>query len=380
MKGKVTCSCGHSWNKSDSSKKDVNVCHICGKDNTMKNGGWLEKYNDGGPIQPNYNDYSVSAGPGFEGDGYSNVGRNYSPAWGGQFAMGGSIGGATQGIPGATGFMYARTGTTPSNGKYAKKTMASAQNGMEMSYYQNGLDFRPKSISRNGSVIKDDMGQYNHPGEITEIGSNRITMQGVPYPVLGISDTGDMQMMYPNEDYVYDGESVTEYPMMQKGGNVAYADATRVGNVARYTNPNTPRPPQPDTLGENIFEIIDPSGISSWDDIYRSYNQTGMSGQTALEAFGAIPMLGKLKKAGQFLDIIGKSIPKTGRQARNLKASVNTIKAVGKYGPGAGRASDAYQAYDQYEQGGELTKLDQLTNFTNYNTKQPGGWLDKYES
>ena len=25
-----------------------------------------------------------------------------------------------------------------------------------------------------------------------------------------------------------------------------------------------------------------------------------------------------------------------------------------------------------------LVNLDQLTNFTNYNTKQPGGWLDKY--
>ena len=33
----------------------------------------------------------------------------------------------------------------------------------------------------------------------------------------------------------------------------------------------------------------------------------------------------------------------------------------------------------RYEDGGELTKLDQLTNFTNYNTKQPGGWLDKYQ-
>jgi len=389
-----------------------------------KNGGWLDKYNDGGPIQPNYNDYSVSAGPGFQGDGYSNVGRNYSPAWGGQFqdggelpnvtvkgkrqpivvtnprdprlrayndslaaynasknlpeaftnsskkvanaktseeliqilkersnlvtplkpffekgllpsekgnsldgysseymiapsaaykrgkfvpgalypsttlffkkptrpviyekpkpvstpqstidfmegnygqepiteipqpqpqvsaygevvdprtgythmtrqgspmypmvgqnvpemAMGGSIGGATQGIPGATGFMYARTGSIPSNGKYAKKTKASAQNGKEMKFYQNGLDFEPKSISRNGSVIKDDRGQWDHPGEITEIGSNQITMQGVPYPVMGVSDTGDTQMMYPNQEYQYDGNSVTEYPMMAEGG------------------------------------------------------------------------------------------------------------------------------------------------------------------
>jgi len=51
MKGNVTCSCGHSWNTSDSSKKDVNVCHICGKDNTMKDGGWLDKYQDGGEVE-----------------------------------------------------------------------------------------------------------------------------------------------------------------------------------------------------------------------------------------------------------------------------------------------------------------------------------------
>jgi hypothetical protein len=527
------------------------VCHICGKDNTMKDGGWLDKYNDGGPVQPNYNDYSVSAPEGFEGDGYSNVGRNYSPAWGGQFQMGGSVypvnyvpkaqngwlekleskvegfmgkpmdrgttyahddiknkksneldtlrhaytametsdaikkatgnipfisdqlafvgtnalgaghelthlfkstpdelresgedvinnfagslaglvpfvnddtkrkaiqylsnegilpDGTTAGrgrtynivnkkyamggsMPGAVGFTYARTGDIPSNGPYAKKTMASAQNGTwldkainkayesedklseqlgnpmkkatniakeasykhlgsmddpidsyrhsmagnytseaiqdklyniplvsqaagfvganllgaghelstlighapefggdddrpwldkikesgedvfnnmvgagvgsipfmsakqksdlllnmslnnrlpdghgqgnmyikkkqnggEMKYYQEGLDFQPKTISRNGSVIKDDMGQWAHPGEITEIGSNQITMQGVPYPVLGISDTGDTQMMYPNQEYQYEGSSVTEYPMMAAGGVV----------------------------------------------------------------------------------------------------------------------------------------------------------------
>lgn len=53
--------------------------------------GWLDKYNDGGPIQPNYNDASVSMSKDFVGDGYSNVGRNYSPAWGGQFEDGGEL-------------------------------------------------------------------------------------------------------------------------------------------------------------------------------------------------------------------------------------------------------------------------------------------------
>ena len=44
MKGKVKCTCGWSWNKSDSSKKDMYVCHECGRDNSnnMKNGGWLD--------------------------------------------------------------------------------------------------------------------------------------------------------------------------------------------------------------------------------------------------------------------------------------------------------------------------------------------------
>ena len=311
-----------------------------------ENGGWLEKYNDGGPIQPNYNDSNASAGPGFQGDGYSNVGRNYSPAWGGQFqkggavkrvmqptetfknfgynpkenemsteystsiggpgevylvpgyrqgrllddpeatfnmygehlggpfktvqaaedfaqlrhkyvdknknlpapfktrdyAMGGSIGGATQGIPGATGFMYARdSGSTPSKAKGRNKedvTDASAENGKEMKFYQEGLDFKPKSISKNGSkVIKDDRGQWAHPGEITEIGSNQITMQGVPYPVMGISDTGDMQMMYPDQEYQYDGESVTEYPMMAQGGQL-----TKLDQLTNFTNYNTKQP------------------------------------------------------------------------------------------------------------------------------------------
>ena len=183
---------------------------------------WLDKYEQGGMVlkkktkdnygkKANPNDVKASVGPDFVGLGYNTKGRDYSPAWGGQFAMGGSL-------PGAVGFTYARVaGSAPANGKYTKKTKASAQNGKEMAFYQNGLDFTPKSISKNGSVIKDDRGQWAHPGEITEIGSNNITMQGVDYPVLGVSDTGDTQMMQPNQDYKFDGEKVTEYPMAQDG-------------------------------------------------------------------------------------------------------------------------------------------------------------------
>lgn len=73
-----------------------------------------------------------------------------------------------------------------------------------------------KKNYQKGGVIEDDKGQLAHPGKITKINSNNITMKGVNYPVLGVSNTGDEQMMMPGEDYKFDGESVTEYPLLDK--------------------------------------------------------------------------------------------------------------------------------------------------------------------
>ena len=66
---------------------------------------WLDKYEQGGLVlkkktkdnfgkKANPNDVKVSVGPDFVGLGYNTKGRNYSPAWGGQFQMGGSMPGA----------------------------------------------------------------------------------------------------------------------------------------------------------------------------------------------------------------------------------------------------------------------------------------------
>ena len=101
-----------------------------------------------------------------------------------------------------------------------KRTPYYKNGGKMMSYYQAGLDFQPKTISKKGSKIKKDNDGYWNPenwGKPVEIDSNEITMQGVYEPLLGISDTGDVQMMYPGEDYEFDGESVTEYPVAQNG-------------------------------------------------------------------------------------------------------------------------------------------------------------------
>jgi hypothetical protein len=87
---------------------------------------------------------------------------------------------------------------------------------------------------KEGGVIKNDLGQWAHPGEITEINSPYITMKGVPYPVLGISDVGDTQMMYPEEEYEFEGNKVTEYPLAKNG-----KELVKLNQLVNFTNYNT---------------------------------------------------------------------------------------------------------------------------------------------
>jgi hypothetical protein len=161
---KVNCTCGWSWNKSDSSKKDMYICHECGKDNSnnMKNGGWLD----------NYNDSEISAPEGYVGEGTSNKGRNYSPAWGGQF--------------------------------------------------------------KNGGITKDDNGYWNPDnwGKPVEIGSNDITMEGVDQDLIGISDEGDVQYMTPGNNYKFKGKKVTEFPVSKEGSELKKLD--QLTNFSNY--------------------------------------------------------------------------------------------------------------------------------------------------
>jgi len=90
---------------------------------------------------------------------------------------------------------------------------------------------------QQGGIIKDNRGQWAHPGEITEINSPYITMKNVPYPVLGISDTGDTQMMYPEEEYEFDGNKVTEYPLVKNG-----KELVKLNQLTNFTNYNTKQP------------------------------------------------------------------------------------------------------------------------------------------
>ena len=78
---------------------------------------------------------------------------------------------------------------------------------------------KTKRFAAPKNIIEDPRGQWAHPGEITRIPSDEITMQGVPYPVMAYPNIGEPQMMYPGQDYIFPGaDYVDEYPQMQEGG------------------------------------------------------------------------------------------------------------------------------------------------------------------
>lgn len=106
--------------------------------------------------------------------------------------------------------------------------------------------------------FKDDVlytpeGQWKYPGQITKIPDRNITMKGVNYPVLGVDDLGNEQMMYPGANYTFPGNTVTEYPQLQYGGDPSisyinhqfqtggWLDEMQQGGTMYTENPKDPR-------------------------------------------------------------------------------------------------------------------------------------------
>ena len=102
-----------------------------------------------------------------------------------------------------------------------------------------------RAFQYGGDIPVDPMGYWNpeNVGSPVIIPSNVITMEGVDQPLVRVSDTGDVQYMMPGEDYEFDGEYVTEYPVAKKGISVNNADAQplkKLDQLLNFTNYNKP--------------------------------------------------------------------------------------------------------------------------------------------
>lgn len=74
-------------------------------------------------------------------------------------------------------------------------------------------------MAKRGGFISTEGYKKNSPdlnNDYNIIPSNNITMKDVEFPVLGIDDLGNSKIMYPNKDYKFKGNYVTEIPLRNR--------------------------------------------------------------------------------------------------------------------------------------------------------------------
>jgi hypothetical protein len=95
-----------------------------------------------------------------------------------------------------------------------------------------------------------------------------------------------------------------------------------------------------DSLAEDIFEIFDPTGISSYDDVYRSYKKNGLlSLETGLEVLGALPIIGKAGKAIKGVRTANKYIKALNKVNKVVAKTEKVVPTILKEGTTFGKAA-----------------------------------------
>ena len=89
-------------------------------------------------------------------------------------------------------------------------------------------------LMKKMDAVEDSQGQWSHPGRCTMIPSNSITMRNVPFKVLGIDDTGHMQLMHPEQEYTYPGKRVFEIPHTAQWQTFMIQLLNKIQNGSKY--------------------------------------------------------------------------------------------------------------------------------------------------
>lgn len=191
------------------------------------------------------------------------------------------------------------------------------QNKVPKNKYINGEPSPYRKNPYKDDVLYTQEGQWRYPGQVTKVPSSDITMHGVLYPVLGVDNLGNQQMMIPNMNYHFPGQNVTEYPVdLSIRGNLKNLHGTvgaNFGNNRLEFNMGTPT---------NRFD-------PSFDIKYtRTFNYGGDPSLPALT--GHYPFGGMYTKThthfkkGGWLDELQKGGPNTTEESVNAEAAAMT--------------------------------------------------------
>jgi hypothetical protein len=216
--------------------------------------------------------------------------------------------------------------------------------------------------AKNGSIIQDNEGYWNPDnwGHPVEINSNQITMQGVYQPLIGISDTGDAQLMEPGKDYKFKGKKVTEFPIAQNGRSVGDNTLTKP-----LFNPDLIKPPKSPKLNTEEFYT-------------KKRNQKLISGALNTGSAVAPPGMSNAFDAASIgyglyteNEINPLDLLKNNKKVMSDTGMKPTLKTV----PGLGRFVSAYQAAQDFY---DAKLYNDSINLVKNRKLQNGGWLNKY--
>ena len=106
---------------------------------------------------------------------------------------------------------------------------------------RRGLPGGPNEVTSKGSIsiegYREGSPDFNNDFNIIE--SSNISMEGVPFPVMGTDNFGNSEIMMPGANYEFPGDLVIEIPLAQVGGamDTAYVcTITRYGCARCFTN------------------------------------------------------------------------------------------------------------------------------------------------
>ncbi|HOV34870.1 MAG TPA: hypothetical protein PLS56_02670 [Candidatus Dojkabacteria bacterium] len=101
----------------------------------------------------------------------------------------------------------------------------------QLSYNEHPNGTGSSAIAEYGIKMSNSGYKANSPDKgfpSLRIPSNKITMKGVQFPVLGRDNTGHTKLMMPGAEYNFPGDYVDEIPMAQNGASIPRMDSAQI--------------------------------------------------------------------------------------------------------------------------------------------------------
>lgn len=121
-------------------------------------------------------------------------------------------------------FSSTKCGISKQHAKDDKREWSKKQDGGIISNNEKAF---LKEYAEGGTIPISSNGVYDYPGQevIVPTNSGKITMKNVNYPILGIDEYGNKQMMQPNGEYKFPGKIIHEIPISKLPRKVYVKDS-----------------------------------------------------------------------------------------------------------------------------------------------------------